>query len=127
MSRQITGFSTGSELNENIGVWATDEPGPGGACHQYLLDVQTLDNGNLNVSETPLKFQKGPVKEHGINGVSDEALLAVIIDRAEGFASGPYSCKENDEALYHLKKALEWKMSRTKERQERGVEGTMAK
>lgn len=142
MPREILDHVTGSELNDSIKIKVLDEPGPGGACHQYMYEYPytsklpqhmqesifgSSDGDDHVVLGAYVNFQKGPVKEAGINGISDEALLAVLIDRAQGFAKGPYKCRENDEALYHLNKALEWKQARTAKRIERGVEGTMEK
>jgi hypothetical protein len=72
-------------------------------------------------------FQNGPINEHGVNGISGEALLAVNIDRLRGFQAGQYACADNAEALDHLEKALECLHRRTKERLARGVEGTSIK
>ena len=73
-----------------------------------------------------VQFQNGPLKETGHNGISDEALLAVVIDRLEGFNSGPYRCRENSLAITHLEEAMHWLNHRTASRQRRGVEGTHA-
>jgi len=59
--------------------------------------------------------------------LSQEALLAVIIDRLQCFQAGPYKCRENAIALTHLEDAMHWLQHRTRERMARGVEGTMQK
>lgn len=71
---------------------------------------------------TGISFQNGPVKEHGVNGVTNEALLAILIDRIE-FLNGKFHSADNDKALNHCKLALEALERRTKERMARGVEG----
>jgi len=66
--------------NEFTEVFATDEPGFGGASHEYRIiqkDSQDID--------ARVKFQKGPVKEHGVNGCFHEDLIAIVIDRLQGF------------------------------------------
>ena len=68
-------------------------------------------------------FQQGPVKEVGVNGPTNEALLHILINRTE-FLDSQFPCEENKKALEHLKAALEAFESRTKNRQDRGVEGT---
>lgn len=107
--------------NEAINVWAVDDQGPGNASHKYLLEVSAKDSGPVAVA---LHFQNGPIAEVGVNGITHEALLAVLIDRLQGFQSGPYACRENAIALTKLEEALMWLNQRTRNRQARGVEGT---
>ena len=57
-------------------------------------------------------------------GITHEALLAVLCDRLRGFQAGPYACKANACALTHLEEAQHWLQQRTIERMRRGVEGT---
>lgn len=102
-----------------------DEPGPGGACHDYNLTLERSKGAYEDFCD--IRFQKGPVKEAGINGVSDEALLAITIDRLRSFQAGPLSCRENAVALTHLETALLWLQKRTRDRMARGVEGTNQK
>jgi hypothetical protein len=74
-----------------------------------------------------IRFQNGPIRDSGVNGVSQEALLAIVIDRLRAFQRGPYLCRENAIALTHLEDALGWLQRRTRDRLKRGVEGTLAK
>ncbi len=74
---------------------------------------------------TPIHFQNGPVKEAGVNGLSNEALLAVVEDRLKGFQNGPLSCRENALALTKLQECLMWLHRRTQDRVARSVEGTL--
>lgn len=133
-ARAITAHQV-SPLDNALSVYCVDEPGHGGASHQYLVlnaqgepsSVVQEDSGNLKVDYTPLaeiKFQNGPIKESGVNGVSHEVLIAVVMDRLQGFQSGPYASPDNQEALEHLEKALEALQRRTRERLARNVEGT---
>lgn len=71
-------------------------------------------------------FQNGAVKENGVNGITSESLLAVLIHRTEQL-NKRFSCEENAEAIKHLKKALYFFESRTKNRILRGVEGKEVK
>lgn len=73
-----------------------------------------------------LSFQNGPIKEHGVNGLSQEALIAVLIDRLEGFQSGQFKCHDNQVALDSLQNARLWLHKRTMDRVARDVEGTTA-
>lgn len=109
-------------LNDAILIAVLDEPGQGGACHEYQLEFGDKDRDALNIS-----FQNGPVKEFGVNGISQEALLAVVIDRLRCFQEGEYRCRENAIALTHCEDALMWLHKRTRDRLKRGVEGTIEK
>jgi hypothetical protein len=73
-----------------------------------------------------IQFQEGNPAEVGTNGVTHEALLAILIDRLKGFQGGKYACRENAIALTKLQEALMWLKSRTEARVARGVEGTHA-
>jgi len=69
-------------------------------------------------------FQNGPIREAGVNGVTQEALLAIVIDRLESFQAGPFPSDQNAVALDHVKAALWHLKERTRMRLARGVEGT---
>lgn len=123
-------------LNEAITINVLDEPGQGGACHKY--DITGFDTDTNPSSGAPdgykssfgrlvILFQNGPVKEAGFNGISQEALLAIVIDRLRAFQAGPFSTKENAVALTHIETGLLWLQKRTCDRMARGVEGTNAK
>jgi len=73
---------------------------------------------------TKVDFQEGPIKECGVNGVSNEDLLVMVYTRLQGFQNSPYKCAENQEALDHIVAALTALRSRTQKREARGVEGT---
>lgn len=115
-------------LNEAIEIKVMDEPGQGGACHEYLITLFPDAAGRPQKS-WPISFQNGPIKEFGFNGLSQEALLAIVIDRLRSFnaPSAPFACRENAVALTHLETALMWLQKRTRDRMARGVEGTNLK
>lgn len=93
-----------------------DKPGAGGANHEY----QITSYEDVNVL---LRFQKGGLQEVGVNGITHEVLLAILIDRLEGFQKGEFNCRENSLALTKLQEALHWLNHRTFDRVRRGVEG----
>jgi hypothetical protein len=149
MSREITDHKLNG-LNEAIKITALDAPGPGGANHRYALTVYPKSDAWIGETVKPaieleIVFQNGPVGEAGFNGLSNEALLAVLIDRMRGFQGmlprteeqtlanlnntgvKNFACRENAIALTHLEEALMWLQKRTRDRMARGVEGTMAK
>jgi|ERR1044071_1174055 hypothetical protein len=109
-------------LNEAIEISVLDEPGQGGACHEYLLELSLAPITTF--PPTTIRFQNGPVLEAGFNGISQEALLAVVIDRLRSFQAGPFACRDNAIALTHLEDALMRLQRRTRDRMARGVEGT---
>jgi len=103
-------------------VKVRDGKGHGNANHHY--EVVLAKNRNIIVCD--VKFQNGPIKEAGVNGVMNEDLIAIVIDRMRGFQSGDYSCRDNANAVKHLEEALLWLNHRTEKREQRGVEGTHA-
>ncbi len=115
--------------NDTLTITVVDEPGSGGANHRYEI---TGFNSETNASESGIDdrdrvsilFQNGPIAEAGVNGVTHEALLAIVADRLRSFQKGPYSCKANACALTHIEEAMHWLQQRTIERMRRGVEGT---
>lgn len=106
--------------NEKIRVMVLDEPGSGGAHHKYGIDIL----GEPSCSGPIISFQNGPIAEVGTNGVTHEALLAILVDRLQCFQKGPFSCRENAIALTKLEEAMHWLHHRTLARLARGVEGT---
>lgn len=71
-----------------------------------------------------IHFQEGPIKECGVNGVCNEDLINMVIDRLEHFQKSEFSCRENALAITALEEALLWLRKRTMGREQRGVEGT---
>ena len=117
--------------NQDARVVVKDEPGEGGACHEYYIGraYKGLQSGEASASVPAGEFghaffQNGPIKEKGINGCQQEDLLAIIIDRLRLFQKGALSCRENAIALTKCEEALLWLQSRTRDRTQRGVEGT---
>lgn len=106
-------------VNDVLDVTVLDAPGHGGASHVY--DISPKDTAGCSMCR--IEFQNGPIGEHGVNGVTQEALLAVVIDRLRCFQSGPFSSRENALALTKCEEALHWLQQRTLDRMRRGVEG----
>lgn len=114
--------------NRELRIEVLDEPGHGGACHEYRISgFAFAGKGDELVphgATVELLFQNGPIKEVGVNGITHEALLAILIDRLRSFQRGPYACRENALALTRIEEALHWLKHRTRARMARGVEGT---
>ncbi len=113
-------------LNEALEITVLDEPGQGNACHEYEID-QVSSARIRSTAYTLIHFQNGPIKEAGVNGISNEALVAIVCDRLRGFQSGPFACRENALALTKLEESQMWLQKRTRDRVARGVEGTNVK
>lgn len=129
MSQKELGNSVwGSEIHtDHNGVTVT---------HQEWIDPDPQDDGDkptylpaghfydvvAGENITPIHFQNGPVKENGVNGVTNEALLAIVIHRTK-ILNDKFPCDENKRAITYMENALALFEQRTKGRQDRGVEG----
>lgn len=107
-----------NECNRKIRITADDPDPKDGASHLYVITVD-----GAAAAEAALMFQHGPIKD-GINGITNEALLAVLMDRLRGFQAGTFATNLNAVALEHLERAMKALNERTRQREERGVEGT---
>lgn len=119
--------------NDAIDITVMDAPGAGGASHLY--DVRGFNTGT-NPScpftdrygkpsdHTTILFQNGTIPENGTNGITQEVLLAIVIDRLECFQNNKFACIENQIAMDLIRSALSVLQSRTKARIRRQVEGT---
>jgi hypothetical protein len=97
------------------------DPENGNASHYYMCSY-TRDSGNI--ANQLISFQHGPIGVHGVNGLTNEVLLAILIDRLEGFQTSKYANEFNARALGACCEALNALEARTTERTKRGVEGT---
>jgi hypothetical protein len=70
-----------------------------------------------------IKFQKGPIKEVGVNGIFIEDLLNICADQLEQFQASDFATRENACALTHIQEALMWLKKRTEDRDLRNVLG----
>lgn len=149
--REIHDHETNA-ANKSIRLTADDaDPDNGNASHVYALSWRELPQepqalgyeptkdaqesmaarnarrgiGHVGYQqEVVLRFQHGPIGEVGVNGITNEALLAIVIDRLRGFQSSKYANGFNANALVNCESALRSLQARTAEREQRGVEGT---
>jgi hypothetical protein len=127
--RAITSHQATNGANAQLQIRVTDEPGAGGANHRYEISgFEAYKNKSYNGDPTdPLRtailFQNGNPHEVGVNGITHEVLLTILIDRLRCFQEGAYKCRENALALTKMEEALHWLHHRTLSRMERGVEG----
>lgn len=121
--RELTSHKVNG-CNDQITVSVLDDPGHGGASHQYAVVWRFKQSAEDPGGGVLIGFQNGPIKEVGTNGITHEALLAILEDRLTSFQNGPYACEENGAALYHVQEAQRILKARTLARLARGVEGT---
>lgn len=116
------------DQNNGLEIVACDEPSNGGANHRYQIIDVSKQNTAPDAADTTLaeiNFQKGPIPENGVNGVTNESLISIVIDRLESFQNGKLANRYNNAALHSLHSALASLKQRTIDRIERGVEGQM--
>ena len=123
-----THFVDGEDPSTRLTVGRVDEPGSGGAYHHYrIVGMDHSTNPSYDdhypMDHQEVLFQNGPIKEAGVNGVTQEALLAIVIDRLECFQAGPFASEYNAKALQYARYALEYLQLRTRDRIRRDVEG----
>src|SRR3990167_8743667 len=102
-------------------VFAVDEKDElNKANHQYQVNVSGQSNkilGNIN-------FQHGAINEAGVNGVMNEDLIEMVIDRLTSCQERQFKGRENARAITKLEESLLWLRKRTMDREKRGIEGT---
>lgn len=117
-----------NEANRAITLEAGEiDPTTGGVyeysiSYEYSKRDEPLESPPVPVTVV-LEFQCGDPKLVGINGLTNEVLLAILIDRAYAFQAGQLPSDGNARALVALVEAREAFMDRTVERAQRGVEG----
>lgn len=90
----------------------------------HFYTVETTDASKPIQLLGQVQFQKGPIKEAGVNGVMNEDLIAMVIDRLNSFQESQFKCRENAIAITKLEETLLWLGKRTMDREHRNVEGT---
>lgn len=100
-----------------------------GANHEYQIIIPLYDEtSGLKGSQTSyLMFQKGPIRECGVNGFTERDLLEILKHRLSCFQEGEHACCYNEIALNSIKAAIAALDCRTKDRCSRHVEGTSQK
>ena len=111
--------------NDQLTIEVLDESGAGGANHVY--QVRGYHSKEADETAVVIRFQNGPINEVGVNGITQEVLLAIVADRLRSFQAGSFACRENALALTKIEEAQHWLQQRTIARMRRGVEGTHQK
>jgi hypothetical protein len=111
-------------VNDRLRIIVVDQPGSGGANHEYRIEATDDGSGKPHkIADHSISFQNGAINEYGVNGITQEVLLAIVADRLQCFQVGPFASDYNAKALEHVLAAQESLLSRTRDRMVRGVEG----
>lgn len=112
---------------ENTVVLAKKEKQFNSSGSYIILDNNIDTDVKEDIVLTNINFQKGPVKEVGLNGCFIPDLLQIVINELQQFQNSDYRCTENTLAIKHLYQAVGFLRKRTEGRRERGVLGTYEK
>ena len=109
----------GHGLNDLVVVDCDErDPDAGNASHRYTFFL-------CGAQVAHVQFQHGPRNVPASRpGVLDEAVLAMLLDRFEGFLEGPFACAETQETFDHLSAAMASVKKRANDRAARRVLGT---
>jgi len=111
----------GDPSNARIRIEADPWDPKNGASHEYAIH---LTDDTEPYPFTTVRFQRGPILDpESCKGITNEALLAIVIDRLRGFQQGAHACRENGFALTKLEEAMHWLRERTLSRVAAGIEG----
>lgn len=90
----------------------------------YKISANPESPDYMEPFDIHLHFQDGPAAE-GVNGLTNEALLKVLIHRTK-ILDSQFPSEHNKQAIAALESALAALNARTADRQARGVEGLNA-
>lgn len=120
VEREITDHRLGGGMcNDSIQVFTIGDLGIGGAHIEYKVKVEP----NPFPETFILRFQNGDPHEVGVNGLTNEVLLAIVLDRLQEWQNTKNQCRENAIAITHLQEAQNWLARRSRLRECQGVEG----
>lgn len=121
----ITHHHDGHGLNDSILISCDErDPDNGNASHYYMVDHVGVPCEEGGGRLAHVQFQHGPRDEpDSKTGCTDAVLLAIVLDRYEGFQSGQFKCRENAMVITKLEEALHWMKHRADARARRGVLG----
>lgn len=122
MSRPVPHLAL-TPTDQRLTITADDRDTDVGGNMSHVYDIAFDRDNNGYISTQRIEFQRGPVKEVGVNGITNEALIAIVIDRLKGAQEGPFASADNADAIMHLEAASEALARRTRDRMARGVEG----
>lgn len=84
-------------------------------------------NSFIEINETgnsiTFNIQNGPIKENGVNGCQLDTMIVTAKHMIQKL-NEKFPCRENAMAITKLDESLMWLRERTRDREERNVEGT---
>jgi hypothetical protein len=95
---------------------------PGNAHTQYQISLAPEEEEGTPTPISTLHFHTGDPQK-GVTGITNEALLAIVAHRLQGFQEGPFPNQLNQEALENIQDALKALANRTRDRKARKVDG----
>jgi hypothetical protein len=104
-----------------------DNGNPAGGYAEAIVNGDHPAGGTVPSRALYIRWQDGPIGEHGENGVQIEHVLEACRDRLlflNTASNGRFSCRENSLAITKVEEALHWLNARTARRQRQGTEGT---
>lgn len=91
--------------------------------HHYRVHLTRPESEHSDREKiVEIDFHHGPVPGNNLSGVTNEALLAILIHRTK-YLDSVFPCDENKKAIAHLEAAMSNFQERTTKRIVRGVEG----
>ena len=128
LGRELFDHKVNRFNRECIDVLTADKRASDNAHHAYIISARAFEmpKDAEPVVSVYLQFQNGGLNV-GANGITDQALIAVILDRLRSFNDGQFRCRENSIIITKLEEALLWMEKRGNDRARRGVEGERAR
>ncbi|SEK05126.1 hypothetical protein [Achromobacter sp. NFACC18-2] len=105
-----------NKAKDKLTIVAADEPCAAGLNHLYVISgfnpdtnpaCAVEDGKDSTAEQTTILFQNGQVREVGENGVTNEALLAIVVDRLRCIQAGLGASPTYGIALTKLEDALD--------------------
>lgn len=111
-----------NQATPNVVLFVDDE------YHLYnsmpnVYHLRLVDPRASNLPCLVIPFQNGALKDHPVNGIQIEDLLAIIQNRLTYFQNSPFACEENETAKMYVNMAHQQLKNRTADRKLREVEG----
>lgn len=73
-------------------------------------------------NQVTFQIQDGPIGESGVNGCQATDMLIFVKELYKSL-NNKFACRENALTITKLEEAIHWQEARTKDRENRGVEG----
>ena len=98
---------------DTVAIYADGPTSPGGVRNTFVYGYPINDYEFALVGE--LRFQQGHPAKVGVNGLTLESVLAICLQRLNGFQNGPYPSEFNSAAMMHIERAMESLKDRQRE------------